>query len=285
MLMDKNRTEISNNMEIQKTVPHAWLFDVDGVITNPKEKRVTHPEILEEIAKRLENGEPVALVTGRSLEWVSERVADPLKARISNKKLLDNLFVSGEFGGSYIEYKDGNEKHFIDHTIEVPSEVVEEAKTISQEFENTMMWDQTKKTMVSIEMKDGIDVHDFSPPQVELVEKLTDLLRRKGLKDTYQVHKDLIATNIMRNGQDKAFAAKRVLSWLKEKGAKPQQFIAFGDSASDLEMAQEIHEKGFSVEFVFVGDPAKIQNQSRGFPISISSDRYEKGTLEYFKQN
>lgn len=264
---------------------HAWLFDVDGVITNPKEKRVTQTEILEEIAKRLRIGEPVALVTGRSLEWVVERVADPLKAQISDKNFLDNLFVSGEFGGSYIEYKGGNEEHFTDHTIEVPPEVVEEAKTISQEFENTMMWDQTKKTMVSIEMKDGIDVHDFSQPQVELVEKLTDLLRRKGLKDTYQVHIDLIATNIMRNGQDKAFAAKRVLTWLKQKGIKPQQFIAFGDSASDLEMAEEIHSRGLPVEFVFVGDSTKIQGQNRGFPIRTSNDHYEKGTLEYLTKD
>lgn len=39
------------------------------MITNPEQKRVTEPRILEEIIKRLKTAEPVALVTGRSIDF------------------------------------------------------------------------------------------------------------------------------------------------------------------------------------------------------------------------
>lgn len=34
-------------LEQEHFVDTAWIFDVDGVITNPREKRVTEPEILD----------------------------------------------------------------------------------------------------------------------------------------------------------------------------------------------------------------------------------------------
>ena len=44
---------------------NAWIFDVDGVITNPIEKRVTLSKIVDELIRRLKKNEPIGLNTGR----------------------------------------------------------------------------------------------------------------------------------------------------------------------------------------------------------------------------
>lgn len=51
----------------------------------------------------------------------------------------------------------------------------------------------------------------------------------------------------------------------------------------DLEMAQEAYSQGFTTKFVFVGNPQRIENQHREFPIRITSSQFELGTLEFLQ--
>mgnify|MGYP001619811015 CR=1 FL=1 len=276
---------ITSPPEVEKTIEHAWLFDVDGVITNSEQKRVTEPRILDEIIKRLQAGEMVALITGRSLKWVEERVLNPLEEKIENKEILDNLFVSGEFGGPNLKYLRGEKVYSVDPNISVPQEIVDSARAISEEFSKTMMWDESKKTMVSIEMKDGIAISDFSGPQSDLVRRLDELLGEKGLKEKYWIHRDLIGTNIMERTANKSLATKQVLTWLRENGIKPENFVAFGDNKSDLEIGNEISLQGLPVQFVFVGGKELLENQKFDFPVIFTNGIYENGTLEYLTSN
>lgn len=267
-----------------KTTKNAWLFDVDGVITNPEQKRVTEPQILDEIAKRLQRNEPVALITGRNLEWVTDRVASQLETKVTEKKLLDNLFVSGEFGGSFTIYRNGQRNQKVDEEIRVPQDIIEKAREIAAKFSDSMFFDESKKTMVSIEMNDNLSIDQFKSPQKELVEQLNRMLEEEHVQDRFMVHADSIATNIRDKKANKRFAAKQVIGWLVDKGIRPQSFITTGDSSSDLEMAQEIHDKGLPVTFVFVGketDRRKIGGQNLPFPVTFTQGKYEKGTLEY----
>lgn len=260
---------------------HAWLFDVDGVITHPDKKQRADTQILEEITKMLTKGQPVALITGRSLEWLVEKIILPLKSQISNHSILDNLFITGEFGGSYIEFENGVDKHFTDPDIKVPDDVVEEARAITQKYPDTMMWDGSKLTMVSVEMKDGIDFSLFKQAQPSLDEELEDLLRRKGINDTFQVHSDLVATNIIKANTDKALAVNRFLDWLRQRKMSPSTYTAFGDGFGDLRMADEVHSHNLPVRFVFVGDPEKIEGQKREYSIVFTNNKFSEGTLEY----
>jgi len=54
----------------------AWIFDVDGVITNNETRTVVETEILQIIIAMLKNDQPVALNTGRSLAWTIENVVN-----------------------------------------------------------------------------------------------------------------------------------------------------------------------------------------------------------------
>src|SRR5438128_1212128 len=98
----------------------AWLFDVDGVITDLKTKEINEPQILGNIVRKLEKREPVALVTGRSTGWLKGQLIPEIKSRLPIPNLKDSFFISGEFGGTSITYKNEKELEDIDQEIIVP---------------------------------------------------------------------------------------------------------------------------------------------------------------------
>lgn len=259
----------------------AWVFDVDGVISNPQEKRVTEPEILDHIAEKLEKGEPVALNTGRSLVWMVERVVNPLLEKIKDKSVLQNFFAVGEKGGTWLTFdSEGKMEHHKDDSISVPQSLQEKVRNlIASEFSESMFYDETKLTMISTEMKDGYDLEDYAEDQRELNKKLQELIDQEGLGESLKVDPTVIASDIENRHVGKGFAVERILKWLSEKGIKPQEFVCFGDSISDIPMAEKIHERGASVRFVFVGRD-KI---TKDYPFEIIQPQsiHGKGTLEF----
>ena len=84
-----------------KTVHHMLILDVDGVISNLKDKKAK-PEVLQHIVKELKSGKPVALNTGRSTQWVFERTLKTLlnsarKFYLIKKRLLLKLLMCSRF--------------------------------------------------------------------------------------------------------------------------------------------------------------------------------------------
>lgn len=269
---------------------NTWLFDVDGVITNPEKKRVTEPKILDEIRKRLKAEEPVALVTGRSIDFMQDRVIGPLRDKINDPSLLQNFLAMGEKGGVWITYDEsGNPQEHIDSEISVPHDLQDQVKRlIEDEFSDLMFYDETKKTMISTEMKDRVSLQDYHGRQQVLNQKLKELVASHGSSDQMEVDPTTIATDIQNKHVGKDFAARRVLAWLKEKGIKPQNFVAMGDSRSDVPMAREVHDQGFPVTFVFVGkeeDRNHIKSLNLPFPVTFTQNKYESGTVEYLTSN
>lgn len=271
--------------EVAKTVDYMLIFDVDGVITDPQEKRVTEPEILDQIAKRLEKGEPVALNTGRSVEWLRDRILNPLAQIVKDKKMLRNLLAVAEKGGTWAEFdQEGNIIESKDDRISVPSNLKDEVRNIVNiEYPDTMFFDESKLTMISTEMKDGHPLEDYREKQETLVSQLKTLLSDKGLEDKFKVDPTTIAIDVENNHVGKHFAVKRIIEWVKNRGIAPKRYIAFGDSfKSDVSMAEEIHSQGLLVEFVYVGNE-NIQTSNYPFPIMQPISHFGNGTLEYLK--
>lgn len=285
--MDENRTEISSSIEREKTVSNAWLFDVDGVVTHPEQKRVTEPKIITEMAVRLQKGEPVALVTGRSVDFMREKVINLLRVELRDPSLLQNFLAVGEKGGVMLSFdQSGNEIEQIDESITVPPSMQDEARTlVEQKYSKAVFFDKTKRTMISIEMHDGFNLDEFKKIQPQLDQDLENLVARYNQQASLKIDSTTIATDIQNNHVGKDFAAGHVLEWLRERGIKPARYIAFGDSLSDLEMAQRIHEDGLPVEFIFVGNKAALSGVSRAFPIKTTQSVYNAGTSEYLNQS
>jgi hydroxymethylpyrimidine pyrophosphatase-like HAD family hydrolase len=266
-----------------KTTKQMLIFDVDGVIANPQNKKVTEPEILDYIIQRLEKNEPIAFNTGRSLVWLVDRILKPILEKIKHKKILQNFFASGEKGGTWITF--GNDdaiQYHKDKTISVPISLQRKVKNlINLEFLDSMFYDETKETMMTAEMKDNYEIEKFTERQTDLNKKLHKLIIEENLDKRFKIDPTIVATDIESKYVGKGFAIERILKWLKEKNIEPQKFITFGDSLSDIPMPQMLHKIGKIVEFIYVGK-SEIK-QSYPFPIRQTKESYEKGTAEALK--
>lgn len=212
-----------------------------------------------------------------------DRVVNTLEEQVKDKSLLQNFFGVGEKGGAWINYLvQGQREEFIDSSISTPPFLQEEArKIIEEQFSETMFIDESKRTMISTEMKDNIAVSAYRIQQQKLNTMLEDLLQKYGLQKRFKLDPSRIATDIMDKRAGKALGARKVLQWLREKRIMPKQFLVFGDSKHDLEMVQELHKLKMPVVFIFVGEREQLADQTFPFPVTFTKAHCEKGTLEY----
>lgn len=256
----------------------AWLFDVDGVLTNPTEKRVEEPEIINKLLKILQSGDLIGLNTGRSLEFVEREVITPLEKITSDRSLLDNLFFVGEKGGTWGMFINGQMKEYVDEKIKIPIELQNEVRTlIEKDFKETTFYDESKRTMISTEYKKGADIDAYHEEQKKLEEILKVILRKFNLTDL-KVEPSIIATDIQTAKVGKDLGVERFLNMIKDK-SEPEEFETFGDSPSDIEMFKYLKSKDHKAVFVYVG-PKEIEEGER---IIKTKEKFDKGTLEYFK--
>ncbi len=260
----------------------AYLFDVDGVLSDPETKQVTEAQLFDELLYLLENGNPVCLNTGRSLAWVETRVIDPLFEKIADKTSLSHFMLVGEKGGTWMTFdENGERKRERDESITVPAFLKYEIRSlVSETFAKSMFFDESKETMISVEMQDNFDLTAYHSEQQRLIGVLEALLSKHELETTLKIDPTIIATDIENSHVGKALGADRFLQFLDKKNLKPDAFFAFGDSNSDIEMADELAKRGQQITFIFVGNKEKMQGVSRNYPLEFVSG-FSKGTLEY----
>lgn len=276
---------IFETKENERIVPYVLIFDVDGVLTHPSEKKVTELGIYNQFIKRLEAGEPVIINTGRAVDFMLKRILEPLEQLVADRKILRNLFAVGEKGAVSVQYNNKGERtEYVDQSISVPEALQIEARQLVEErFSGVVFYDTTKKTMISIEMLDGLSVDEFIKRQSDLNIELMGLLTRHGLATEYKVDPSRIATDVENNHVGKGLGVQKALEWLAEQKIKPERFIAFGDSPSDVAMADELHQRGLPVEFVFVGEKNLLAGKKLEFPITYTVEQCEGGTMEYLE--
>lgn len=257
----------------------AWLFDVDGVITNP-ETKTSNPEIIKIISQILERGEIVGLNTGRSLQFVIKNVLNPLEKIIPNKDLLYNIFFVGEKGGTWGDYKNGEIENIVDPQIRMPDELVQKIRDlIAFKYSDTMFFDESKETMISTELTTGKDLDKFHEEQKTLVEDIKKILEHLGLSNL-TIEPSIIATDIQNPHVGKDLGVERFLMLIKHL-KEPSEFETFGDSPGDLEMHKYLVKNGHKSKFIFVG-PKEIENDQN---IIKTREKFDKGTLEYLTSN
>lgn len=285
--------ETLDNMETEKKQPQkAYLFDVDGVLTNPHEKKVMHPEILDELVKRLETGYPVGLNTGRSLDFVTTNILDPLEEKITDKKLLQNIIALGEKGCAWITYDDKDQRiSMVDEEIKVPDFVIEEIRSIVNRppYSDVLFFDETKKTMVSLELhtqekllENDKTFAEFKEIQKALSQELDVLLNKHKIQDQFKIDNTRIATDVENVNVGKALGARRFIDLLSSRNIDPQQFLSFGDSPSDYEMFEELQRLGKKSQFIYVGESRDlIGNNSEN--VVFTDRKVDEGTSDYLK--
>lgn len=262
----------------------AWLFDVDGVLTDPELKRVTRPELYDELIRRLRLGEPVGLNTGRSLHFI-EGVLGPLEDRLPEKHLLGRLVAIGEKGGAQLTYTpQGARMLSVTAQIAIPHALREEVRTLAghPEFASCMFFDETKQTMISLELREGHTLAEFEPRQRELVAALHRILEHGGWQEEFHIDPTRIATDVEHRHAGKALGAARFVAWLGTQGLEPLRYECFGDSPSDYDMLDELLRLGKSAELIFVGGEQHLRGKDTRL-VTFTRLPCDAGTLSYLQ--
>lgn len=266
----------------------AWLFDIDGVLTDPEIKRVTLPGIFNELVSRLKKGEPIGLNTGRSLDFIITQILNPLELVIMDKNLLCNIIAVGEKGAAWIMYDASGEKTIHqDPSVCVPRELQIAIRELVSKppYSETMFYDETKRTMISIELKEGKTIAEFKNSQQALKKALQVILSDKHLENDMRIDPTRIATDVESKYVGKALGARKFIELLNEKGVSPERYIGFGDSVSDYEMFEELIRLGKKSQFVFVGGREHLIGKKDLALVEFTKELVDKGTLQYLKSH
>lgn len=243
--------------EKRETVNHIYSIDLDGVITDPQEKRVIYPELLDEIVQRIKNKEPVALNTGRSTNWALKNVVSTIQETIDDPAALKYLVVIGEKGNTWAVFDElGTVHNGKAEGAVIDSELQAEIDTLTAEYADIMGNLDPKTTMASIEMNDGMDIAEYQERREPFVARLKELVANHPKAKGLSVDATTIAVDVESTHAGKALGAARFLQALDEMNIAYNNatFTAIGDSSSDFDMARELKRRGLQGEFVFVGN-------------------------------
>jgi len=257
----------------------AWVFDVDGVLSNLQTRQVSEPTLLPTLVKILEQGDRIAFNTGRTTIWIEERVLTPLKKLLSDHSLLKHIFLASEKGGVW---KEEDKERVIQEELIVPSSIKDKVrKIVAQEFSDSMFFDEPKKTMITLEKLPEVDFAVFEQRQHELSPILKRFLQEEALTDTFRVTQDPISLEIQHVKAGKDIGMQHILTWLESTGHIPEKFICFGDNPADAHMGESLMRHDLPFTFIYVG--IKPLPQLPFFPV-ITEEKFDKGTAEALKK-
>ena len=264
------------------------VFDMDGVITDPQLKEITQPEILEIISDHLRSGQKVAFNTGRSAEWLENKVIKTLKKIIINTEKnyfpLTNLISICEMGNVIIKYgTDGESRKKILNDNIIPKTLNQTVKDIVADvYSKSMFVDETKEVILTIEMNDGYSYEEYKKRQDEFQKEISIIMKNYHPHLHVKPSSTTIAIDIKPVDSGKNLGAKRIFEWLADhdEPLKGLNFICFGDSLSDLDMSDFFHSKDINTSFVYVGSEENIE---RLYPVNIPECKYTEGTLHFLK--
>jgi hydroxymethylpyrimidine pyrophosphatase-like HAD family hydrolase len=266
-----------------KTAKQMLIFDIDGVITNLQKETLTEPTILDYIIKILEKGEPVALNTGRGIDWTQTIILNFLKNKAKNINILGNLFVVAENGGIKASFnQDGYLDIEINNSMKMPQDIDQDVRELIEKKYFKNMRRENKETMITAKIKEGTLIKDYAKLQKKLVNDLQTIINTHALSNNVKIQLTTIGTDIIHRIAGKDRGIELILKWLLRKGITPQKFITFGDNKSDIPMAEKLFEEKRSVELIYVGKD-DIDTAKYRFPVIITKNKFEKGTLEFLK--
>lgn len=277
--------------ETRETVSRLHLFDVDGVLTDPIERRVTEPELLTEIIRRLEAREPVALNSGRSTDWVIDNFAAPLSEMIEDKSLLERLSIIGEKGNTWATFNSNGELHrgraaklSVDGDLKTR---IDQLVANNPRYTDALEDSDERETMISFVMRNdtNLDLDEFKIIREAFARDVKQILEELGKDLDFDVDETSIAVDVQSPHAGKALGAHRLLAILKEMNInyKEARFAAYGDSLSDAAMAEKLSREGLGGKFFFVGSNDDLPEAAHYEQQNIGG--YTQGTLRVLKSS
>jgi hypothetical protein len=246
--------------------PLGILLDVDGPVSSPDTRTVARP-LLDDLRVLLTAGIPVVLNTGRSVDFVAEKILGPLTS--AGLPRAARLHAICEKGGVWTSAgSDGVGETRVDPELRVPDVCRDLLEALVRDtYGDAMFVDRTKKVMATVEARTDVPYEHFQARQQAFDADLLAGLRATGLgvrvgdesfpdtqgRTPWRIDPSVIATDIESDDSGKALGARRALTLLADDGPLPRTWHTVGDSRSDYAMADQLHDLGYAVTHVDVG--------------------------------
>ncbi len=254
-----------DDAQAEKQVPKPfYVFDADGVLTDDNLDMV--PEILDILTKQLIAGQPIAINTGRNVAWITDHILRPIKSSLQasgNLEALQNIVAYAEMGAFQITYnEDGDEVQTIaDNVVPLPDDIRAEIDELLI-ADPAMFVGEIKQVYHAPQIDESVVKRGSKPAEAAKKKAqilIEDMFKSRGIDD-FIILDAGIALVVHHKDLGKQLGMERALKWFKEtQGVDAEEVTAFGDSTSDIPMADKAHELGRKTRFVFVGEPPKIE--------------------------
>jgi hydroxymethylpyrimidine pyrophosphatase-like HAD family hydrolase len=259
----------------------AYVFDLDGVITNPENSQV-NKDLLQHIHSLLSSNTLVAVNTGRSYDWVAGHLIAFLEGK-EDATLFSNLVVVCEKGGELVTWTD-RQSDLTPSKFALSAadyQTTKDVFTLHESELDTMFWDKTKRTMATIEKKPEAGLDEFHRQQAVLTEELRAAF---ASSPNIRIDATVIATDVESQEAGKYAGGEIIHEWMSAK-APIQQYICFGDSISDYAMAECFADHEIATTFVYVGKSADSLPNDERITLHLPTVNFDTGTLEFLSSH
>ncbi|MFC7861511.1 hypothetical protein ACFQ9D_10060 [Arthrobacter koreensis] len=253
------------------------LLDVDGPVASPLTRTVS-PAVIGHLVALAAAGWPVVFNTGRSDEFIRTQVMEPMIA--AGLPADVTLHAVCEKGGVWFSFSGsgaGAGEVSVDGELALPASYASAIRDlVAEKYTGHMFFDETKRSMVSVEQNVDVANADYLAEQKEFDADALELMSRFDMgvcrldhhapdsddSVDYRIDPTIISTDIEALGVGKDLGARRALTLLQDAGTPvPRTWRTVGDSRTDYAMADELHALGYDVAHVDVrpadGVPAK----------------------------
>ncbi|MBC7724032.1 MAG: hypothetical protein H7146_04680 [Burkholderiaceae bacterium] len=243
--------------------PLGLLLDVDGPIACPITRSIVIESITRDLVTIANLGVPVVFNTGRSDAFIRDEVVKPLLAGglLPEARVFGVCEKGAVWFGATIDNFSG--VHVDETAVIAPAIVAEFRALFDARYSDTMFWDETKRTMVSIEQRTEVPAAEFFAAQARYTSDAFELLERHSVGAelagrvsahpvTVRIDPTIISTDVEAIALGKDLGAERALGLLRSSGPLPRLWRTVGDSRTDYAMADYLHAEGFDVAHVDV---------------------------------
>lgn len=279
ILETENYLDYSQRLLYFRQMPSEtfFTFDIDGVLTKP-EQRQPNPILLKFIASQLETEHPLALITGRTPHWLEDTIIRPLKSTVTSPSSLDYLFISSEKATVTITFHHGEARQTIDPKYAVPRQIWDQMRQLAAGSQD-VFFDDLKINIPSLEIVGG------NPDEIARQKQVLQLMKKSIQNQILAGHTDYvvldepgIALDVQHIDVAKANAADAFIEFFSAYRPSHVSLVVFGDTISDVRVAERFAERHFPIVFAYVGID-KLRPQP--FRVLTPPDplRFDEGTL------
>jgi hypothetical protein len=220
------------------------LLDVDGPLASTVTRSLRVPSIAPDLAAIANAGCPVVFNTGRSDAFLAEQVVPELvRAGLAADAPVWGI---GEKGVTWFAVDGGAVGEVTeDAALRTPPALVDACREVAARHRDLMFWDETKRTMISLEQNLDVSNADYLARQPDVTAELDAAIAAVGEAERFHTVPTIISIDLEHRGAGKALGAERAIRLVGERMDVPRRWFTAGDSNGDYDMATWLHENGF----------------------------------------